>query len=1246
MRFKKFCSFLSPTRTQKIAHASLLATMLLLASAAFAQLTTGSFSGIVYDSTGAIVPGARVALLNQSTHFDRSTISNSSGSFTFAAVDPGTYTITVVAKGFSTWKEVDLSLNPGDIRQISGIRLAAAGVNTVVQVSSRAGQILPTNSGARVALLTSKDIERIPIEGRNVSELLKVLPGVTTVANGTTGGTSMDFSAESPVGSTVGVGLSSSGAPYRGGTSYLLDGANIIDPGCNCYSIAVPNPDMTAEMKVESSFGADTPNGPEVISVTSKSGGAQFHGEGYFYARNQVLNANTWLNNRNGTPRQVGEYYYPGGNMGGPVRIPGTSFNHDNKLLWWFGFEHYTQTLPAANPLESYIPSPGMMSGNFTSSGDGNAALCPEGFSSGATNWCNNLQGTVAPDGTPITNGIIPAQYLDPGAAAIMKMFPKPNANPASTPGGFNYVLPYSNQQNGYVWRLRVDYNLSQNTKFFVTYQTGTTTLINPAHVYWVPAYSVAYPGGSLDQPTTSRVLTANVVNILSPSLTNEFVFGWGWGNSPFSPTNINAIYKSTLGYPYGTVFNGASPVAPSLNSAGAQTFPDISQPAFFDAGGIYPTLKATPSFSDNITKVWKAHTLKFGAFTELLGNQQGTWSFPNGQLSFGSQPNPNQVAGSNLSPATKIGSFNPTANLAMGVASSFSQNSYVPVEDMAYRTTSFYVMDNWQALPRLTLNVGVRWDHIGRWYDRQGVGMAVWLPQLYKQDVATNKASGSMVIPYPGVRWHGIDPGIPNGGSPTRLAYTSPRLGLAYDVEGNGKTMVRGGWGEYRWNDQFNDYGGPLSTAQNMQTYNSPAGQQITLSQVPLQSSSSSNPTPAGSVTAAAYNDYDMPLTYAWNFTIDRQLPWKTLLEVGYVGNSTHHLLMGGQSDGSGIGGSEFSNLNKIPLGGLFGADPVTGAAAPADPDNTSSYDLENYYPLSGCSIGGACFGYGSNSVDVHEHTGYSNYNGLQLAWLRQAGRLSFDFNYTWSKTLGIVGSTLDAFNVHGNYGILAVDRPQVFNASWAYSIGNPYHGGASLLRGAANGWTLAGITSIQSGANLQSNSTQNLGLTIEAQDASGNNIETLTSKTWFGTDANSILPITTCNPRSHLARHQLVNLSCFSAPQVGQQGMRQVHPYLSGPSYTNSDLSLYKTFSVTERQKIQFRASAFNFMNHPLWGFSGNNLLTLKYATRDGGHSYFTNSSLLGVPESSWGVQNQKFPYSGAGYNRIVELSVKYSF
>ncbi len=1227
--------------------AFLVLSLLCLAPAARAQFITGSLSGTVRDTTGAVVPKANVTLTNEATNDARTTVSNGDGYFSFAAVPAGTYSITVSAPGFQAWKVIDVQMNSGDIRTVPDIPLKVGAATQTISVTASPAEIVPIDSGVRSDVISSKDLERLSLEGRDVSEVLKLLPGssVAAVDAGSGGGTYLDFSTVASVGSGVGNGISTSGAPYRGGSGYLFDGVNIIDVGCNCYSIATPNPDMVSEVKIDQMFGADEPNGPVVVSVTSKSGGDKFHGEAYFYARNQVLNSNTWLNDYNKSPKQSGAWYYPGGNIGGPIPIP----HYKGKLFFWAGYEYYHQLLPSSTPFESYIPSAGMMSGNFTSSGSGNSALCPSGFVAGGTNWCGDPTGSLDANGNTVNPAALP---VDPGAKALMKMFPAANANPTTTPGGYNYVFPYSNPQNGYIWRGRVDYAINENNKVFVTFQQGHTVFQTLGHLYWNPSYDIPYPGGGLNEPNTSRTMTVNFVSVIRPTLTNEFVFGWGWANGPTTPSDLSAIYKSTLGYPYQTIWNSASLVAPSVDANyTAKTFPDISQPALFDSAGVFPLLKASPSFADNVTKVWKTHTIKAGAFTELVGNDGGSWEYPNGQFSFGNAPETNKVTGSKVSPTTLIGTTNPTANLVMGIANYFSQNSYENIQDLASRTISAYVMDNWKFNRRLTVNVGVRWDHVGRWYDRQGVGSAVWYPQLFAQDVATNQAAKSQVVQYPGVRWKAIDSGIPNGGSPTRLAWTLPRIGFAYDLQGSGKTVIRGGWGEYVWNDIV---GGALTTSQDVQTYNSPGSQDITLSQVPLQTPSGNN-TPAGSISAMAYNDYQDPLTYAWNLTADRQLPWQTMLEVAYVGNSTHHMLMDEGTDAVGIGGSEFVNQNKIPLGGLFQPDPVTGVPAPADPENNSTFNVEDYYPYSGCVAGGGCYGYGTNSISVGSHIGIANYNGLQVAWLKQRGRASWDFNYTWSKALGVISSTYDAFNMRGNYGVLNIDRPQVFNASYAYSFGTVYHGGEKLISGAANGWNVSGTTTIQEGGNLQGG---NLGLSIQ-QPIPGNTsqYESLTTRTYFGTDADSILPITTCSPKSHLQSHQLMNLSCFAVPTVGTQGDRQIHPYLTGPVYDDSDLTVYKTFNVTERQNVQIRAAAFDFMNHSLWGSTGGNLLSLYYSTPDGGHTFKPNTNVYssdgvsltgtcGAGSNVWGCENQKSPFSGAGYARIFELSVKYNF
>jgi len=194
----------------------------------------------------------------------------------------------------------------------------------------------------------------------------------------------------------------------------LLDGVNINDPGCNCWSIATVLPDMVAEISFQTSnFGADVAHGPVVVNTISKSGSSHYHGEAYYYARNDVLNANDWVSNHNGTARGHASYNYPGGNFGGPI-----PFTH-KKVLFWYGLSGFWQNLGNAASVTSHIPSADMMSGNFTAT-SANSALCPLGIGPGNSgSYCNDLTGTALPDGTVIgvTPGVpagrIPAQFLN-----------------------------------------------------------------------------------------------------------------------------------------------------------------------------------------------------------------------------------------------------------------------------------------------------------------------------------------------------------------------------------------------------------------------------------------------------------------------------------------------------------------------------------------------------------------------------------------------------------------------------------------------------------------------------------------------------------------------------------------------------------------------------------------------------------------------------------------------------------------
>src|SRR5438270_9206448 len=801
--------------------------MLLLSAPRTHAQTTAQLTGTVEDNSGAVIPGAQVILTDEATRLTRVVQTNRQGLYTFPSLVPGTYTVKVEAKSFQPKEVTGIELHAGEVRSVPAFSLMVGSETTTVTVEA-ASEMIPVDNGARTSVLTSRDIENLALVGRDTTELLKVLPGATTVSSGLTQNApaynDINVSVQQ---SAIGNGININGAVNRGGTALLSDGANVIDPGNMASSVSIINPEMTAEVSVQASnFGAETPFGPVVVSTISKSGGERYHGEAYFVARNSVLNANDWRSNHQGIPQGPQAYYYPGGNFGGPV--PGTN----KKLFFWGGYERWLQNQGNANVLTAYIPTPEMMAGNFTTDNADNRTLCPNGFYGAPTSsypqggWCNDLSGTNFPDGSSIpsettaqstvanSGNRIPSQFIDSGAQALAKIWPKANANPATSIGHVNYYQPIPNINNGWIYRFRIDYQFGPNTKIYGSYQQAYDSQLaqgNGAHLYWTPGNSIPYPGGGESEAFRGKSLAGHFVHNFNASTTNDLMAAWAFGDFPFVQPDPSAAYRSTLGYTYGKVFQTSSLNIPAYGGAN-YAFPDFSQASIFDnPPGKYAVRKEAPQFSDTLTKVWGAHTVKMGAFTQNTDNYQSTFNtFQDGNLTIASGSN------TNLFTKNQLGSSNRVANFTMGILSGYSENNSSPIADTAYQATAVFVADNWKATRRLTLELGARVEHIGHWYDRQHVGMAVFYPDRVLSDYNSGKYA-------PGYYWHAIDAGVPLSGQPNRFAYFDPRLGLSYDLRGNGNTMIRGGWGAYRFVTQVNDVGAALVTAQHVLSYSLP---------------------------------------------------------------------------------------------------------------------------------------------------------------------------------------------------------------------------------------------------------------------------------------------------------------------------------------------------------------------------------------------------------------------------------------
>jgi hypothetical protein len=756
-------------------------------------------------------------------------------------------------------------------------------------------------------------------------------------------------------------------------------------------------------------------------------------------------------------------------------------------------------------------------------------------------------------------------------------------------------------------------------------------------------------------------------VHTFSATTTNDFLAAWAFGSYPFTTPNPSAAFRTTLGYTYGKVFSSSSANIPSYNSNG--NIPDFSQASIFENPvGHYEVKKEAPQFGDTLTKVWGAHTIKIGGFTQTTDNVQSSFSYQEtGLMSFSAGQHPDLIGttstGAPVTSATSVGaSFNGVANFVNGLLSGYSENAGAPIGDVAQQSTAGFIDDTWKTSRRLTLELGMRLEHVGHWYDRDHIGLAVFYPDRVLTDYFDGKYA-------PGYYWHAIDAGVPLSGQPNRFLYPDARFGLSYDVFGTGNTVVRGGWGVYRYVTQVNTVanGQAQGTAAHVLGYGQPGSTELQMRNIVNQAyvacPSAIHAPPCGVQGGQLGLDaanYGQPMTQAYNLTIDQRLPWNSQLEVAYVGSSTSQLVTGGE-DISGSTYGEFTNMNKTPIGALFLPDPITGKLS-TNPQNVgqnpngvatctvncftaTGNTLADYHPLG--------LAYGTNGTFELENNAYANYNGLQASWVKTTGRLTFNLNGSWSKALGTTMQQ-DPFRQAGNYGPTAQDRSLVFNSSYTYSSGT-LHTGSALVNGLGGGWTISGISTWQQGGYIPAVGSVNFNFGAQytglPANAAAQGINTaIGDQTYFGTDAAiSIRPVLTCNPTSGLSGStQRLNGTCFTAPAIAggttvSKNGGFAYPYMHATPFFDNDLAVYRTFHIYEKQQVQLRVTASDWLNHSLMTFNSGTPTTVNYNVDYATKAITPHYNTANTGANAFGVMTVK---SALPYARVIELDVKYSF
>src|SRR3954447_18759918 len=529
-----------------------------LAAAGYAQMISATLTGVVSDATEAVLPHAKVTVTNLTSLDVRRSVTNEDGYFTFASLPSGTYKVMVEAPGFIPYELTDLQFTGAEKRNVNVVPKLGSTTEKV-EVTSAVDLVTPVDSGEKAAVLTTKQLQDFSVVGRSAAEFIKIMPGFAIANTGTENRS--NFSGE-----VIGInGNGDSGSQSALNNAYNVnglpssslditaDGAHVSDPGCNCATPVNPNTDMIQEFKVlTSNFSAENQKGPAVIQSIAKAGTQDFHGTGYLYARHNALNSNDWLNNRVGAAKPGNKYFFPGGNIGGPVLIPGTNINKNrDKIFFFTGYEYYFQTLDTGL-ITATVPTAGMRQGDFSP-----GELAKLGTITAAGSAPQSLSTDLFP------TGVIPTSQIDKNGQALLNLFPLPNANPNAT-GGYNYVKQVVFDQNSWQWASRVDYNVSDNTKLFVRYNLQKERQLFPVGLWWRNGNQVPYPTEIVGK-NESQSISTSLTHVFSPTLTNEVVFGYTYITFPNVFNDPSKVDRSALGISFPGVYHNGVKQMPSM---------------------------------------------------------------------------------------------------------------------------------------------------------------------------------------------------------------------------------------------------------------------------------------------------------------------------------------------------------------------------------------------------------------------------------------------------------------------------------------------------------------------------------------------------------------------------------------------------------------------------------------------------------------------------------------------------------
>jgi Carboxypeptidase regulatory-like domain len=1111
----------------------LAAFFVIFAAHAFAQEAT--IVGTVTDPSGAAVPNATITVTNVETGQVRNLTSSSDGQYVAPDLHIGRYTVRAQGAGFKVVEQKDVVLNVNDRARVD-FKLQVGSTTEQITVEAAAIAVQADN-GELSDVITGQQLSQLSTNGRSMYSLISLTPGASSGQG--------DFQIPTPVGGDANVSFNGMRESHN---LYLLDGGESDDRGGAGGSDVMPSMDAIAEFReMTSNYSAEFGlSSSATMTAVIKSGTKKIHASAWEFLRNNALDARNYFNP---APQKVAELRFNtyGFNVGGPVDF----WKSDHKTFFFYNMEW--RSLIQGQTLNQTVPSAawygGALPANLPINVPSNVAPsflyrnCPGGPAYAAAN------GLVP--GQKFPNNTIPSCMIDPNSTALLQagIFPASNSvNGSGQPTfqGGNNVPTHVREEI-----VRVDHNF--NSKFSVFGHFLDEQIAQNFGTAMWSGDNVPTAANTFGNPSYSGVI--HTTYVISPTLLNEVAFNYNGNRIAILPTG-NITRPS--GFTSNRIFSGPN---------NDNRIPEIHLNGY---NGTDYTTASWPwnnkaddyQIRDDISWTKGAHQLKMGGswaiykkVQDLFGNTQGSFTFNNNFTG------------------------NDFADFLLGTSSSYNE---LAVQDHGYWNNvswAAYVQDNWRVNHRLTLNLGLRWDGVPHTYEANN-RMGNFYPNLYNPADAAVFVPGSNgnnisptspglgTSPNPilkgyqfylnGIGIPGTTPGVPKGLVDNHWATFGPRIGFAYDLTGNGKTVLRGGFGtmyeRIQGNDMYN--AGP----------NVPFSTNVNFNNVELEnpSTSLSTGTPlVAPITVAGITGLDkiqnkLPVSYQYSFGVQHALSERTVFSVAYVGNQNRH-----QND--------YRETN-LPDPSQFGALFL---------NNNSDYNTRVPYR-------------GFNSIKMSEDVQNSHYNGLQMEVKSQIKRdLTLQAAYTLSKAydpatsangVGDLNNVSDPYNHAYDHGPSGLDRLNIAFVNFIYDMPFLRTSSNKLLRSTVGGWTVSGIVTLTSGEPLNINEG---GITNCAQGA--NNPASCTGALIGTGNISNIIPNSNNRPNvggsvayPHTVKSWFSG-SAFSPTVAGTWGSTPFND-LRGPGRDNWNLALFKSFLFSEERgsKLEFRAEFFNAFNH----------------------------------------------------------------